>query len=139
MKQTQDIQKHRIQMMAEKERQEREQQEANKAMLQQKRHHDLKVHGQHVFHSQNNLSPLSVTQFHQAQQEKADKAFKEATELQQFLRNQVVEKEEQQKAENREEKEINSCNRHLTEVALYLGIHVQLSISLHTGGAKTVL
>lgn len=44
MEQTQEIQKHRIQMMTEKERREREQQEANRAMLQNKREHDLKVY-----------------------------------------------------------------------------------------------
>lgn len=43
MERTQEIQKHRIEMMAEKERREREQQEANRAMLQKKREHDLKV------------------------------------------------------------------------------------------------
>lgn len=133
MERTQDIQKHRIQMMAEKDHQEREQKEANRAMLQQKRDHDFKVHGSMFSTPKLTFLPLSVTQFHQAQQEKAQKAFKEATELQQFLRNQVVEREEQQKAEKREEKEMNSCNRHLTEVAyIHTCRYTCIAISLST-------
>lgn len=133
MEQTQEIQKHRIQMMAEKERREREQQEANQAMLQNKREHDLKVHKIKTPLPFNNLFPLSVAQFHQAQQEKAQRAYQEAKELQQFLRNQVAEKEKQQKAEKREEKEMNSCNRHLMEVGLlYEGIMLYITISAST-------
>ena len=43
MERTRDIQKHRIEMMAEKERQQREEQQANQDTLKQKRAHDLKV------------------------------------------------------------------------------------------------
>lgn len=136
MEQTQEIQKHRIQMMAEKERREREQQEANQAMLQNKREHDLKVHRIKNSTSVNfNIYFKFLSQFHQAQQEKAQRAYQEAKELQQFLRNQVAEKEKQQKAEKREEKEMNSCNRHLMEVGLlYEGIHAMilyLSLNVH--------
>lgn len=60
MEQTQEIQKHRIQMMAEKERREREQQEANQAMLQNKREHDLKVHKIKIPLPFNNLYFLSL-------------------------------------------------------------------------------
>lgn len=96
MERTRDIQKHRIQMMTKKEHKEREEREADQEMLQQKRAHDLK--------------------FHRAQQEKAVRAHQEATELQQFLRDQVAERKDQKKAEEREDREINGHNRLLMEV-----------------------
>ena len=43
MERTRDIQKHRMEMMVEKERQQREEQRANEDTLKQKRAHDLKV------------------------------------------------------------------------------------------------
>ena len=45
MESTLDIQRHRIDMVLERERKEREEQEANKNMLTQKRAHDLQVSG----------------------------------------------------------------------------------------------
>ena len=43
MERTQDIQRHRMKMMAEMEQRERDEQQANRDMLNQKRAHDLKV------------------------------------------------------------------------------------------------
>lgn len=59
---------------------------------------------------------LLLLQFHRAQQEKAVRAHQEATELQQFLRDQVAERKDQKKAEEREDREINGHNRLLMEV-----------------------
>lgn len=43
MARTQDIQQHRIQMMAEKERKEKEEKDLDREMLHQRRTHDLQV------------------------------------------------------------------------------------------------
>ena len=43
MERTQDIQRHRVEMTAEKERKEEEEGETNIEMLQQRRDHDLQV------------------------------------------------------------------------------------------------
>ena len=114
---TREIQRHRAEMMMEKECREREQQQTDHDMLQQKRAHDLKVclSFSHTSHTPS-PSPLLSPQFHQAQQEKAEQTFHKATELQQFLRGQVTERQSQHEVEEREEREENTCNRKFMEV-----------------------
>ena len=112
---TREIQRHRAEMMMEKERREREQQQTDHDMLQQKRAHDLKVCLSFSHTSHTPSRPLS-SQFHQAQQEKAEQTFHKATELQQFLTVQVTERQSHHEVEEREEREENTRNRKFMEV-----------------------
>ena len=112
MERTRDIQNHRLEMIAEREHCEKEEEQANKEMLEQKRAHDLKVDCSLLI-----FSPLLFpSQFHQTQQEKAARAFQEARELQHFLLGQVAGREEKKRREEREDRELNNCNQKLLEV-----------------------
>ena len=83
---------------------------------------------------------IVVSQFHQAQQEKARQAFHEATELQGFLHEQVAERDAKKMAERKEEQELSNRNQKLLEVSqilciLTLSVSYLLCISV---GAKPV-
>ena len=77
-------------------------------------------------------------QFHQAQQEKAQRAHQEATELQQFLLSQMAEREEKKAMEKKEEMEDNMRNRQFMEVnvsdsvyTMYMYMHLMVSTLHH--------
>jgi hypothetical protein len=93
---TQDIQRYRVGMMAEKERKGEEEGETNREMLRQIRDHDL--------------------QFHQAQQEKGKQAFVDARRVQVFLHGQVAQRDTKKITERKEEQELSSRNQQLLEV-----------------------
>ena len=139
MERTRDIQKHRIEMMAEKERQQREEQQANQDTLKQKRAHDLKVSFLPCLSML--PSPASVLQFHQAQQEKAQRAHQEATELQQFLLRQMAEREEEKAMERKEEMKDNMHNRQFMKVYTYTftPAHAHLHVHVHPSEEQSSL
>jgi hypothetical protein len=93
---TQDIQRYRVGMMAEKERKGEEEGETNREMLRQIRDHDL--------------------QFHQAQQEKGKQAFVDARRVQVFLHGQVAQRDTKKITERKEEQELSSRNQQLLEL-----------------------
>ena len=71
-------------------------------------------------------------QFHQAQQEKAQRAHQEATELQQFLLRQMAEREEKKAMERKEEMEDNMHNRQFMKVHdLYIHVHLDIYMYMY--------
>ena len=112
--------------MAERERKQREQQEADQEMPRQKRAQDIKV--SHKFKPTMYVtlppSPSYVHththQFHRQQQDKAERIYQEAKDLQQFHRNQRAEWAEQRAAEREEERQYTTRNRELLEVSTQL-------------------